>query len=100
MIMREATNAADEVLKALEKLGHVNFTAHERNLIAVAYNEGLLGGNDEAHVDFEGSRKFGLHIIQEDHYDQHMDNDKDKPLWDDMLTYTPYVPSYVWVITH
>jgi len=97
--MREATDAADEVIAALvKKLGKDDFTPYERNLIALAFDEGLLEGNNEANVDFEGSRKFSLRIIQEDHYDQHMDDDEDKPEWDDQFCYVVTLPAYVWII--
>ena len=98
MMCREATNAADEVIAALEKAGVTDITTQERQLIAEAFDDGLLRGNDEASVDFEGSRPFGLTIVQEDHYDQHMDDDVDKPSWDTMLVYVCTVPAYVWMV--
>lgn len=96
LICRDATNAADEVIAALEQQGIKGLTAYDRYLIGEAFDEGLLNGNDEATVDFEGRQPFSLNIIQEDHYDQHMD-EEDKPSWDDMLVYVGTVPAYVWM---
>ncbi len=97
-VMRESTDAADEAIESLAKvtgfIGHA-WTAHERQLLAEGFNS-LLHGNCDSHVSFDTGLP-SLKIIQGDHYDQHMDEDEDKPSWDDMLFDICYVPSYVWI---
>lgn len=98
MMCREATDAADEAIKGLTTVpgfvGHT-FTAHERNLLAEGFDQ-LLDGNNDSVVRFDTGLP-SLKIIQEDHYDQHMDDDEDKPAWGDMLFSVTNVPSYVWL---
>ncbi len=97
-MMRESTDAADEAIVELGKctgfFGH-DWTAHERHLLAAGFDS-LLDGNNDATVVFDTGLP-SLKIIQEDHYDQHMDEDEDKPEWDDMLFDICHVPSYVWI---
>lgn len=94
---REATDAADEVIEALKKLGYTDFTPWERNTIAEAFDSQLLEGHNDATVTFDTGRTLRLLIIQEDHYDQHMDEEEDKPTWDDMVASICHVPSYFWI---
>lgn len=93
-MMQESLDAADEVILGMKKHG-LDYTKH-RDAIALAFDEGLLNGNDEASVDVEGDSSVrDLRIIQEDHYDQHMDEDDSKPEWDNQLCYVCNVPAYV-----
>ncbi len=94
---REATDAADEVIKALKALGYKDFTPSERNTIGLAFDQQILEGHTDATVTFESGRTLQLLIIQEDHYDQHMDEEEDKPSWDDMVASICHVPSYFWI---
>jgi hypothetical protein len=94
-MIQEALDAADEVIAGMKKHG-LDYTKH-RDTIALAFDEGLLEGNNEATVDVEGDETVrNLRIIQEDHYDQHMDEDEDVPEWDKQLCYVVIVPAYVW----
>jgi hypothetical protein len=95
MMVEEALAAADEVIEALKKKG-LDYSS-KRDEIALAFDEGLLEGNDTEVVSFEDTEFKDLRIIQEDHYDQHMDEDEDKPEWGSMLCYVAAVPSYVWL---
>lgn len=94
--MKEAYFAADEVLGELQKKG-LDYSKH-RQAIAEAYWNGLLEGNDEVTVSLTDSGLQDLRIIQEDHYDQHMADDGNRPDWNDMLCYVCVVPSYVWLM--
>ena len=66
---------ADEVIKALLAEGH-DYT-DKRDDIARLFNEQLYEGNWDSSTDFEDGTP-DLRLIQEDEYDQHMDDD-DKP---------------------
>ncbi len=92
-MMSEAIRAAVEVINGLKDKGF-DYSMHKA-AIAEAFDEGLLEGNNEANVECPGKKS--LRIIQEDHYDQHMDEDEDKPEWDDILVYVVTVPAYVWM---
>jgi hypothetical protein len=94
MMVEEALAAADEVIAALKKQG-LDYTSL-RDEIAQAFDGGLLEGNDTEFV-YCGPELKDLRIIQEDHYDQHMDEDEDKPEWGSMLCYVAAVPSYIWL---
>lgn len=94
MATSEAIRAAVEVINALKDKGF-DYSMHKAKIVE-AFDDGLLNGNNEATVVLNSSRLKDLRIIQEDHYDQHMDEDEDKPDWDDMLFDVCNVPSYVW----
>lgn len=94
--MKEAYSAADEILEELQKNG-IDYSKH-RQAIANSYWYGLLEGNDEVTVSLTDSGLQDLRIIQEDHYDQHMDDDESRPDSDEMLCYVCVVPSYVWLV--
>lgn len=66
---------ADDVIKALLEVGH-DYTA-KREQIARLFDEQLYDGNWDSSTDF-GDGTPDLRLIQEDEYDQHMDDD-DKP---------------------
>lgn len=66
---------ADEVIAALLAEGH-DYTA-KRDDIARLFNEQLYEGNWDSSTDFDDGTP-DLRLIQEDEYDQHMDDD-DKP---------------------
>ncbi len=93
MICEESGQAADEVLKSLAKAGY-DYSAH-RDAIIEAFDEDILNGNNDSRVRCPGMKT--ILIIQEDHYDQHMDDDEDKPLWEDMVASVSHVPSYFWL---
>lgn len=83
---------ADEIIKdVLQKTG-IDY-APGRDEIARMFVEYIWNGESEITTDFApelGLRN--LKLIQEDHYDQHMDEDE-KPKWKDMLTFSSV---YVW----
>ena len=71
---------ADEVIKALLAEGY-DYTA-KRDDIARLFDDYLYNGNWDCSTDFDDGTP-DLRLIQEDEYDQHMD-DEDKP---ETLTY-------------
>jgi len=69
---------ADEVIKALLKEG-LDYSA-KREDIARLFDEQLYNGNWDCTTDFEDGTP-DLRLIQEDEYDQHMDDEvKPEPI--------------------
>lgn len=78
-----ALRDADEIIQALLAQGHGDYSHHRDEIADLWDGEyGLWQGNDDATTDFDDLPN--LLLIQEDHYDQHMDEDE-KPAWDDMI---------------
>lgn len=71
---------ADQVIKAL--LEHGLDYSHKREAIAQLFDDYLYNGNWDCSTDFDNGTP-DLRLIQEDEYDQHME-DEDRP---DTLTY-------------
>ncbi|MNK40199.1 hypothetical protein D3C87_588420 [compost metagenome] len=90
--MDESYSSADQVIKDLAAQGH-DYSAH-REEIARVFDEYLFNGNWDSCTEIDLPDVQELRFIQEDEYDQHMDNDPDKPEWDDMLGYM--AGHYVW----
>ena len=86
-----ALQEADDIINRLKEHG-VDYTPH-REAIARCFDEGIWNGNWDVTTDIgvEGVRE--LRLIQEDEYDQSMDDDEDKPTWDSMLFMRG---AYVW----
>jgi hypothetical protein len=89
--MNESYESADQVISSLSAQGH-DYSAY-REEIARAFDEGIYEGNWDWTTDINVEGIQELRLIQEDQYDQHMDDDPDKPDWDDMLCSGP---AYVW----
>lgn len=88
--MDESYFEADEIIKELQKLGH-DYSAHREELAKV-FDDYLFNGTYDWTTDLgEGVRD--LRIIQEDHWDQSMDHDEDRPTHETMLFYSGF---YVW----
>ena len=91
--------SADEVIKTLADAGHGDYSAFRREIALDIYANGHYAGNDTASFvvsDYdENSTLQDFYVIQEDHYDQHMDEDPDKPSWDDMVSDVPN--GYLWM---
>jgi hypothetical protein len=89
-----ALDRADEVIAALARQGHGDYSAH-REAIAELWDGdyGLWQGNDEAYTDLGDPVLRDLRVVQEDHYDQHMDEDE-KPEWSKMIC---SAGDYIWL---
>ncbi len=81
----ECLKEADGVISDLKKNGH-DYSQY-RIEIEKLFSEYLYNGEWDMTSDFYGDKE-DLRFIQEDHYDQHMDHDEDKPSWDDMICFT------------
>lgn len=81
--MEDSYKAADDTITRLKAVG-LDYSLY-REQIAQVYDEGIFEGNAdcETEINVEGVRE--LRFIQEDEYDQHMDEDEEKPDWEDML---------------
>ena len=97
MNMEEAINqarrSADQLIANLLKFHGLNYSAHREQLAVEIWHEGFWEGNDDITVDVEAEGLRTLRCIQEDHYDQHMDEDKDRPGWSRMIFSDP---EYTW----
>lgn len=93
----EALKNADRVIASLLEQGHGDYSQYRTQIADLWAGEyGLWEGNDESSTELNDPMLKDLRCIQEDHYDQHMDNgeldddgeptpDEDKPDWDDMI---------------
>ena len=85
----EELRNADDVIETLTREGHGDYSAFRREIALDIYSNGHYAGNDTAQFvvsDYdEASTLSDFYVIQEDHYDQHMDEDPDKPSWDSMV---------------
>lgn len=92
----EAVNAAEELVDALKEAGYDYSSVVEKIAIEL-FHEGLLHGNWDVTVEFDDPSLKPLRAIQEDEYDQSMDDsEEDVPAHEDMLCYICHVPSYIW----
>lgn len=82
-------SGADEIIEVLKEKGHGDYTAFRREIALDIYANGHYAGNDTAYFnpdEYDAASSLpGFYVIQEDHYDQHMDEDEDKPTWDNMV---------------
>ena len=84
----QALATADRVIKVLLETGAGDYSKYRQDISDLWAGEyGLWQGNDECTTDLNDPDLRDLRCIQEDHYDQHMDEDKDgeKPSWEDMI---------------
>ena len=88
--MKDELNLADQLIEQLKRHG-LDYSAHRTKLATEIWFNGLYAGNDDVTVHFDDLPD--IRVIQEDHYDQHMD-DEDKPSWDDMICSKP---EYTWL---
>lgn len=90
---------ADEIIKLLADRGFGDYSAFRKEIALDIYANGHYAGNDTAHFNPDeydaNSTLTGFYVIQEDHYDQHMDDDEDKPEWDDMVSMVQN--GYLWM---
>jgi hypothetical protein len=80
MRSQQSYSAADEVIEDLKSLGFDYSQGREE--IARVFDEDLWNGNWDSSTDFEMDYQPNmrdLRFIQEDEYEQHMEDDEDKP---------------------
>jgi hypothetical protein len=90
---------ADQLIAMLDERGYGDYTGFRTQIALDIYDNGHYSGHDTAHFDpqehDETSTLQGFYVIQEDHYDQHMDEDPDRPEWTDMVCDVPN--GYLWM---
>lgn len=80
---------ADSIIKAMSDANHGDYSAFREQIAVEVYTTGHYNGNWD--VSFfpqdhdESSVLAGFRVIQEDEFDQHMDDDEDAPDHDDMI---------------
>ena len=79
----ESLTATDDLIEQLKDLGHGDYSAHRLSIATKLFEKGIWDGNYDSKIFFEDGLP-GLRLIQEDEYDQSMD-EEDKPDWDSML---------------
>lgn len=93
-MMQEARDAADEVIEGLKEAGKGDYSAH-RAAIEEGFNSRLLSGDSDFVIDCPGLKD--IRVIQEDHYEQHMDHEDDRPDEDDMEM-TVSLTACIWLV--
>lgn len=95
----EELRYADDIIKTLADAGHGDYSAFREQIALDIYGNGHFSGNWDANFNPDEndaeSTLTGFRVIQEDEYDQHMDEDPDKPTWDDMVADVPN--GYLWM---
>lgn len=82
-----ALRDADKIIAELAQAGHGDYSKYRNEIVDLWDGEyGLWQGNDDARTELNDPKLKDLWLIQEDHYDQHMDEDE-KPAWDSMICY-------------
>lgn len=82
-ISKDGYAGADEIIEAMKGQGH-DYSAHRDQIALELYEDGVWQGNWDSSTDFEDGLP-SLRLIQEDEYDQHMDDDEDAPEHDDII---------------
>lgn len=85
--MNEAVKLADRLIAAIKAENGTDYTPVRDELIAM-FDDDLLNGNWDTTSDFGGALP-DLRIIEENEYDQSMDEDE-KPDWDSMIVNIGY----------
>ncbi|HET8688950.1 MAG TPA: hypothetical protein VFM18_20260 [Methanosarcina sp.] len=89
-LMQESIDAAQELIQQLKEFGS-DYSKYELKIAEKMFENGILRGRWDTVVHFDD--KPSLRIINDDEYEQHMDDDE-KPEWDDMICSHSY--GYVW----
>ncbi|HET8686079.1 MAG TPA: hypothetical protein VFM18_05365 [Methanosarcina sp.] len=91
-LMQESIDAAQELVQQLKEIG-LDYSKYELQIAEEMFENGILRGLWDTVVHFDD--KPSLRIINEDEYEQHMDEDDvDTPEWDDIIFTHSY--GYVW----
>lgn len=85
-ISEDGYRGADEIITAMASKGH-DYSAHRDQIALELLEEGVWEGNWDVTTEFEDGLP-GLRLIQEDEYDQHMDDDPDAPGHNEILAET------------
>ena len=78
----QCLDAADEIIELMGKEGH-DYSPHRQQIADELYRDGVWNGNWDSITEF-GDDLPDLRLIQEDEYDQSMDEDE-KPDFDSQI---------------
>lgn len=92
--MQDSLDAAQEVIDALLEKGF-DYSAHKIQIARELFDEGIFEGILSVYTKFEDPKLEDLRAIQEDEYDQHME-DGEKPSWGSMVCHVHVAGAYVW----
>lgn len=87
-------SAADELIGDVKAATGIDYSGYRETIAAQLYHNGIFNGNWDSSTNLEDLQFKDLRLIQEDEYDQSMDEDEDKPSSDDMICQTE--GGYVW----
>ena len=92
-IRDEALDSADTFIEDVKEAVGLDYSMH-REAIADLYEHGHWNGSNDVYLRTGDASLPNLRFIQEDEYDQSMDEDEDRPEWDEMICSTDN--GYVW----
>jgi len=92
-IREQALDSADTFIQDVKEAVNLDYTKH-REAIADLYEHGHWNGSYDVCTRLHDKKLPDLRFIQEDEYDQSMDEDEDRPEWDTMICSTDN--GYVW----
>lgn len=85
--------AADQLVEDVKKATGSDYSKHRELIATQLYHNGIFNGNWDSSTNLGDPELKDLRRIQEDEYDQSMDED-DRPTWDSMICQTG--GDYVW----
>ena len=97
-ICQEAYDAADQLISQVRANKGLDYSKYRELIAQQLFDEGMLEGNWDVTTDLGDSILPELRAVQEDEYDQHMDDEENKPDWDSQVAYTVSVPAYIWLV--
>lgn len=89
-----ALASADQLIEDVFSHTGVNYVGYRETIAKQLYENGIYDGNWDSSTDLEDLVFKDLRLIQEDEYDQSMDEDEDRPSEDSMICQT--TDGYVW----
>ena len=95
MSMKDALDYTDWLIADLKKAGKGDYTKHRETLAVQVLDEGHWQGNNDITTDLGDPELPDLRIIQEDEWDQSMEEDEDRPTWESMICSGAY--GYCWI---
>lgn len=96
--LEESLRNADEIIKLLADNDQGDYSTFRREIALDIYDNGHFNGNWDVSFnpdEYGNNDLTGFRVIQEDEYDQHMDEDEDKPEIETMVGDVPN--GYLWM---
>lgn len=93
-MMQDSIDAAQELVDELLTKGF-DYSKHLNTIAEQLFDRGIFNGNWDSSTDLGDPELRDLRAIQEDEYDQHMDDDE-KPDFDEQICFSAQASAYVW----